>query len=329
MAEQFKLGIIGAGNIAGVMARTVNRMQGVQCYAVASRSLARAEEFGSKYNVEKCFGSYEEMLQDEKVDLVYIATPHSEHYENAKLCIRYQKPMLCEKAFTANAAQAEEILALAKKEGVFITEAMWIRYMPMYQTIKEVLESGVIGEVRMVSANLGYAIEGKERLVKPELAGGALLDLGVYPINFASMILGTDVESIDSSCDLLPSGVDRQESITLHYHSGAMAVLHASMSVVSDRIGGIFGTKGYVVVENINNFESMTVYNGAHEKIAYYEAPKQISGYEYEVEACIEALKAGEKQCSQMPHEETLRIMYLMDELRRQWGVVYPCDTQK
>ncbi len=324
---KLNLGIMGAGGIAGTMAGTVKQMENVNCYAVASRTQEKAEAFGQKFGVEKCYGSYEEMLADEKVDLVYVATPHSEHYKNMKLCIQYKKPILCEKAFTANAAQAKEVLALAKEAGVLVAEAMWIRYMPMYKTIKEVLDSGIIGEVKMVNANLGYVISGVERLVNPALAGGALLDLGVYTINFASMILGTDIEKIDSSCDLTETGVDRQESITIHYKNGTMAVLNASMSVMSDRIGGIFGTKGYAVVENINNFETLTVYNNQYQKVAYYEAPKQISGYEYEVEACAKALEKGLTECPEMPHAETLRIMQVMDGLRRDWGVKYPFEA--
>ena len=327
MGKVLNLGIMGAGSIAGTMAGTVNKMENVKCYAVASRTQQKADAFGQKFDVEKCYGSYEEMLADENVDLVYVATPHSEHYENMKLCIRYKKPILCEKAFTANAAQAKEVLTLAKEAGVLVAEAMWIRYMPMYKTIKEVLDSGIIGEVKMVNANLGYAISGVERLVNPALAGGALLDLGVYTINFASMILGTDIEKIDSSCDLTETGVDRQESITIHYKNGAMAVLNASMSVMSDRIGGIFGTKGYAVVENINNFETLTVYDNQYQKVAYYEAPKQISGYEYEVEACAKALEKGLTECPEMPHAETLRIMQVMDALREDWGVKYPFEA--
>lgn len=321
------LGIMGAGGIAGTMASTVSKMPDVNCYAVASRTMEKAEAFAKKFEVEKCFGSYEEMLADEKVDLVYVASPHSEHYENMKLCIRYGKPVLCEKAFTANATQAEEICRLAKEAGVFVAEAMWIRYMPMFRTIKEVLDSGIIGEVKMVNANLGYNISHVERLVNPALAGGALLDLGVYTIHFASMILGTEIEKIESSCDLTETGVDKQESITIHYKNGTMAVLNASMCLMSDRIGGIFGTKGYAVVENINNFESLTVYNNQYQKVAYYEAPAQISGYEYEVEACADALSKGLTECPEMPLTETLRIMRIMDGLRKDWGVKYPFEA--
>lgn len=329
MFRKVNVGIMGSGNIAGVMASTINKMKNVKCYAVASRTQEKADMFGVQYGIKKCYGSYEDLVKDEKVDLIYIATPHSEHYENAKLCIENKKAILCEKAFMANANQSREVLALAEEKNVLVAEAMWIRYMPMYQTIKEVLDSGVIGDIKMVTANLGYSIDAKERMNDPALAGGALLDLSVYPINFASMILGTEVQKVTSTCVYTASGVDRQDSITLTYKNGAMAVLCGTMCGVSDRNGGIYGTKGYAVIANINNFESMTVYDHQHEKIGFYKRPKQISGYEYEVEACVKALQQGWKQCPQMPHTETLRIMEIMDALRREWGITYPLPLEQ
>ena len=202
------VGILGAGNIAGKMACTLNGMKDATAYAVASRDLKRAQSFAKEYQMEKAYGSYEEMLADDKVDLVYVATPHSHHLEHGKLCISYGKPVLCEKAFTANAAQARELLDYAKEKGVFITEAIWTRYMPSRKIITDILESGELGDIHMLSANLGYSISHKERLVKPELAGGALLDVGIYPLNFASMFLGNDIVNITSACVKHETGVD-------------------------------------------------------------------------------------------------------------------------
>ncbi|WMC94531.1 Gfo/Idh/MocA family oxidoreductase [Kineothrix sp. MB12-C1] len=318
--------IMGAGNIGGVMANTLNKMKGVKCYAVASRNKEKADEFAKKYGCKKAYGSYEELVQDKKVDLIYIATPHSEHYENARLCIENGKAVLCEKAFTANAAQAEALISFAREKNVLIAEAMWTRYMPMLQTIKDVLSSGVIGVPTMLTANLGYVINGVSRLTDPALAGGALLDVGVYTINFASMIFGTEVKKVSSVCTYTKSGVDEQNSITMLFEDGKMAVLNSSMLSLSDRKGIIHGTKGFLVVENINNFESVTVYNTNYEKVEKYNRPKQISGYEYEVEACIKALQNGEIECLQMPHEETIRIMKLMDNLRYEWGIKFPFE---
>lgn len=324
--RKINVGILGCGHIAELMAATLKRMHSARCYAVASRSPSKADQFAEQWGAKNAYGSYEELVRDKKVDLVYIATPHSEHYANAMLCIRHKKPVLCEKAFMANRKQAEEILELAKAEQVFVTEAIWTRYMPMLGTIREVLESGVIGEPVMLTANLGYEMEQKERLNNPALAGGALLDVGIYALNFASMLFGDDIEKMTSTCTYTDTGMDRQSSFTLTYKNGRMAVLNCTMSGISDRHGMIYGTKGYAVIENINNFESMTVYNKEYKKVGFYKRPKQISGYEYEVEACVRALKEGWLQCPAMPHAETIKMMEWMDALRKEWGVVYPFE---
>lgn len=323
-----KVGFMGAGGIAGTMAQTVHQMEQAECYAAASRSLEKAQAFAERFHCKKAYGSYEEMAVDPEVDLIYIATPHSEHYENAKLCIRYGKAILCEKAFTANAAQAEEVFRLAAQKGVFVTEAIWTRYMPFLKTIREVAESGVIGRPVMLTANLGYPIDQVERLRKPELAGGALLDVGVYTLHFARMLFGTEVERVTSCCTYTDTGVDEQNSVTLQFANGTMAVLNSSMLSVSDRKGIIQGTRGYLIIENINNFEKMTVYDRSYHKLAEYERPSQISGYEYEVEACRRALEEGRTECEEIPHEETLAVMRLMDGLRREWKIVYPFETE-
>lgn len=329
MFKQKRVGILGTGKIAGVMAKTLKKMKNVKCYGVASRSEERARSFAQEYGIKVAYASYEELVLDSRIDLIYIATPHSEHYENMKLCIENGKNVLCEKAFTANAEQAEEILALAERKGVFVAEAMWVRYMPMLGTIRSILSSGIIGEPAMLTANLGYNIAGKQRLTDPALAGGTLLDLGVYVLNFAAMMFGKDVEKTESSCILTDTGVDAQESITLTFRDGKMAVLNATMNGISDRRGVIYGPKGYIVVENINNFESVTVYDAEHKAGKTVKAPKQLTGYEYEVYSCLEAIEKGEKECWEMPHEETLRIMRQMDALRKEWGVVYPFEKEE
>lgn len=241
------IAILGAGRIAGTMADTLNGMKEKDerfcCYAVAARELERAEAFAKANGFEKAYGSYEEMLSDEKVDLVYIATPHSHHYEHMKLCLEHGKHVLCEKAFTVNAGQAEQILALAKEKRLLVTEAIWTRYMPMRDMINEVLASGVIGKPFMLTANLCYKINQKERLIRPELAGGALLDVGIYPLNFAGMAFGDDIEKVESSVQMTDTGVDAQENMTLHYRDGRMAALTASMNGLGDRRGMIFGEK--------------------------------------------------------------------------------------
>lgn len=328
MFHQKKIAIMGTGNIARTMARTIKRMKDVKCYAVASRELSRAEDFAREFGVKKAYGSYEEMVQDKKIDLIYIATPHSEHYANMKLCIENGQAVLCEKAFTANAKQAEEILKLAEENNVFVAEAIWTRYMPMVETIKGVLSAGTIGEITMMTCNLGYPLSHVQRMVEPQLAGGALLDLGVYPINFAYMMFGSDIKSVTSCCTKLPSGVDATDSITFTYQDGKQAVLCSNMLAFTDRKGIFYGSNGYIEVENINNFESLTVYDRDRKVINKINAPKQFTGYEYEVAACLEAIDDGKLECSQMPHAETLRVMRMMDSLRKEWGIRYPFEEE-
>lgn len=321
-----RIAILGAGNIGATMARTIHGMKDVQCYAVASRDLTKAKEFAKEYGVEKAYGSYEEMLQDPLVELVYVATPHSHHYEHMKLCIAHKKPILCEKAFTANEVQAREIFELARKEQVFVTEAIWTRFVPLRKTLDEILASDIIGTPYMLTANLGYLISQKERIAEPALAGGALLDIGIYPLNFAMMAFRGEVEKILSTATISDKGVDEQESMTIMYRDGKMAVLHATTKALTDRMGIISGSKGYLVVENINNPEAIHVYNTKREEIATYQAPKQITGYEYEVEASVKAIKEGKLECEEMPHEESLRMLRYMDQMRAYWGVKYPFE---
>lgn len=329
MFGNFNVGIMGSGNIAGIMAETINKMKNVRVYAVASRQQVHADVFAGKYGCKKAYGSYADLAADKKVDLIYVATPHSEHYENVKMCLEAGKPVLCEKAFTLNATQAEELVRIAAEHKVFLAEAMWTRYMPMLTTIREVIGSGIIGEPKTLTANLGYVIGSKERLTNLALGGGALLDVGVYTINFALMIFGHNISKIASCCTFTETGVDEQNAICLQYYDGKVANLNSSMVSLSDRQGIIYGTKGFAVVENINNFESIAVYDRQYKKVASYKCPKQISGYEYEVAACIEAIKCGLIECAQMPHSETLRVMRIMDEIRSQWGMKYPCEVQE
>jgi predicted dehydrogenase len=323
-----KVGILGAGNIACKMAEAINGLDdSVEAYAIASRNLEKAEAFAVQWGFQKAYGSYKALIEDPMVDLVYIATPHSHHFEPAKLCVEHGKAALVEKAFTMNAKQAKELLTLAEEKNVLVTEAIWTRYMPSRKMIDDLVASGIIGNVTSLSANLGYANGHLERMKRPELAGGALLDLGVYPINFASMVFGTNVKEISSTCVKTETGVDSQDSITLIYEDGKAAYLYATMLAQSNREGVIHGDKGFIEVQNINNCEEIRVYNLDYELTARYEVPKQINGYEYEVLACKKALEQGAIECPQMPHRETIRIMELMDGLRTAWGIRFPGEA--
>lgn len=296
----------------------------LEMYAVASRDYDRANEFAKQWGFEKAYGSYEAMLQDEAVELVYVASPHSHHYQHAKMCLEHGKHVLLEKAFTINAKQAEELIALSKEKGSLLAEAIWTRYMPSRNMIDDIMESGAIGKPISMMANLGYPMSQKERLCKPELAGGALLDVGVYPINFAMMVFHGEIVKMSTDVVMSPEGVDWTNSVTLTFDEGQMAVLHSSMLSPMDRLGVIYGDNGYMEVLNINNCEEIRVYDADHKRIATHSVPEQINGYEYEVIACMKAIQEGKPECDAMPHSETLRVMKLLDSIREKWGMRYP-----
>ena len=319
-----KIGILGAGNIASIVAPTLVALREIECYAVASRSLEKAQAFADRFGFQKAYGSYDELLSDPEVELVYVATPHSHHYECMKNCIDHGKPVISEKAFTINAEQAKKVVEYSREKGVFVAEAIWPRYMPSRKIIRDIIDSGEIGSVRALTASPFYAISHNQRLTDPNLAGGALLDVGIYGINFALMNFGTDIERIESSVQLTDTGVDGMESITIHFKGGKMAVISAGIYSHSNREGVIYGDKGYIVVESVINPRKVTVYNENNELVRNVEIPEQISGYEYEFLECAASIKANLTETSSMPLRETIRVMELMDGLRREWGVIYP-----
>ena len=324
----FKVGIIGAGWIADKMAEALAPLEDYCVYAIASRSLEKAEAFARQWNIPKAYGSYEEMVADKEVDLVYIATPHSHHYPHTMLALEHGKPVLVEKAFTANAAEAEILLNTAKEKGIFITEAIWTRYMPLSHKVKELMESGIIGEPRLLTATLCYMMEFKERILRPDLCGGALLDLGVYCLNFARMYFGTDIVKTVSNCQTGETGMDMQECISLSFADGKMANLQSGALCLNDRQGIINGTEGYIRVDNIKCPHVVEVYRD-YELVARYEKPAEmVNGYEYQVYECRRCIEAGLKESPMMPHEETLSIMKQMDDLRKEWGIRYPMDKE-
>ncbi len=319
-----KFAILAPGHIAQSMAKAVEGIEKIERYAVASRDLKRAEEFCAQWGFEKAYGSYEEMLKDPEVELVYVASPHSHHYQHAKMCLEHGKHVLVEKAFTINAKQAEDLIQMSRERGLLLAEAIWIRYMPSRNMIDELLKEGVIGEVTSLTANLGYALRHVERLQNPELAGGALLDLGVYPINFALMVFHGEIQNVTSTAVLSPKGVDWANSMTLTFEDGKMAILHSNMLALTDRQGVINGENGFIEVQNINNCDEIRVYDAQRKLTARYQVPEQINGYEYEVISCIKAIEAGKVECEEMPHSEILRVMKLMDQMRASWGMRYP-----
>ena len=324
--KRMNIGILGAGHIACKMAEAINKTECAKLYAVGARSVERAWDFAQRWQAEKAYGSYEQLVKDENVELIYVATPHNFHYEHARLCLEHGKNVICEKPFTVNAKQARELFDLAESKGLMITEALWTRFLPMRFKLDEIIASGKIGSITSLTANLGYMIKDKERLAKPELAGGALLDLGVYPINFALTCFGSEgIESITSDCVKTPLGVDLQNSIIIRWKDGKTAVLHSNMAANTDKRGMLYGEKGRIEFININNCEGITV-TLDEGRCEVYETPVQINGFEYELMSAVKAVREHKTECPEMPHSETMAVMKIMDKLREDWGIKYPFE---
>ncbi len=323
-----KVGIIGTGWIAEKAAITLNGLKECEAYAVGSRSQDKADAFARKWNIAKAYGSYSELIADPDVDLIYVGTPHSHHYDVTKEALLAGKPCLVEKAFMANARQTEEIIKIAREREVFLAEAIWTRYQPVVKTVRDLIASGRIGTPRLLTATLGYSMGNKERIMRPDLCGGALLDLGVYALNFVRMFFPADIVSIDGTCVKSDTGMDLTNAMTLVLADGMLCNLQSSAQCVGDNIGVIAGTEGNLIIDNINNPQTITVNGPDRTYIETIRVPQQITGYEYQFLACRQALMDGLLEPHEMPLDETLYIMQLMDGLRRKWDVRYPMDEE-
>ena len=281
-----RVGIIGTGWIAEKAAITLRGLNDIEAYAVGSRTKETAEAFAAKWGVKKTYGSYSELIADADVDLVYIGTPHSHHYDVTREALMAGKPCLVEKAFMANARQAKEMIELAHERNVFLAEAIWTRYQPAVGIVRKLIADGRIGSPRLITATLGYSMGDKPRIMRPDLCGGALLDLGVYALNFVRMFTDSDIESIDGHCVKSLTGMDLTNAITIILKDGILANVQSSAQCVGDNIGVIAGTEGNLIIDNINNPQTITVNGPDRTYIETIRVPQQITGYEYQFLVC-------------------------------------------
>lgn len=324
--DKLRVGIIGTGWIAEKAAITLNGTECCEALAVGSRSQEKADEFAAKWGIPKAYGSYTDLIADPDIDLVYVGTPHSHHFDVTKEALLAGKPCLVEKAFMANHRQAKEIVDLAHERRVFLAEAIWTRYQPVVKMVRDLMAEGRIGTPRLLTATLGYSMGEKPRIMRPDLCGGALLDLGVYALNFVRMFFSADIVSMESQCVKSTTGMDLTNAISLVLSDGMLCNLQSSAACVGDNIGVIAGTEGNLIIDNINNPQQITVNGPDRTYIETIHVPKQITGYEYQFVACRQALIDGLLEPREMPHAETLYVMELMDGLRRKWDVRYPMD---
>lgn len=322
----FKIGILGAGNIAAKMAYTVGKMDGVEIAAAASRDIKKAQEFASKYGIKKAYGSYDELAKDNELDLIYVATPHSHHFEHTMLCLEKGRNVLCEKAFMINSEQAKTVLEYAKEKKLFVMEAMWTRFLPFAKEVKKLLDDGIIGKVRMMEAHYCFECQNVERMKNPLLAGGALLDLGIYPLTAMAIIMGTDFNDVKTSAVLTENGVDARNHTVFTWKDGRMAALTSAMDMRAKDEIRVYGENGYAEIDHVANWSEMRVYDSNEKLTSVYKCPEQISGYEYEVQNSVNAILDGKTEDEIMPHKTTIEMMSVMDNLRKEWGMKYPME---
>ncbi len=324
--KTIRWGILGTGGIAQKFSEALDILPDARMTAVGSRTQDSAEAFGAKWNIPHRHGSYAALMDDPEVDAVYIATPHTLHRENALGCLSAGKAVLCEKPFTINARQAEEVVALARKKRIFLMEAMWTRYFPIFVKIRSLLAEGALGEVRQVQADFGIrpAFDPKSRLFDPALGGGALLDLGVYPVSLASMVFGEVPRRLVSAATLGSTGVDEQSAAIMEYSAGRLAVVSCSLRFTSPQEAHIIGTGGRIRIHRpwwFANTITLTRSGQAEEEISM---PYLGNGYAHEALEVMDCLRSGKLESGVMPLEETLHIMQTLDAIRGEWGLKYP-----
>ena len=330
MTQPIRWGILGTGKIAKAFATALRDTPDAKLVAVASRTVDSATKFGQEFGAERSHGSYQALADDPNVDVIYIGTPHPMHYENALMCLNGGKAVLVEKAFTMNRRQAEEIIALARAKKLFVMEAMWTRFMPAVVEAKRILDSGEIGKPANITADFGFTApyDTGSRLFAPELGGGALLDLGIYPLSMASFFLGP-VSGVTALAEMTETGVDMQTVFTLKHEGGTVSSCSCSLRSRTPTELTISGTKGFIRLhDRFHNADALTVtlVDGSSRSERTLHLPKSGNGYTHEAQEVGRCLRAGLIESPVMTHEQTLAIMGTLDAIRQQIGLRYPAD---
>jgi predicted dehydrogenase len=330
MSKKIRWGILGCGKIAKKFASDLRLVADAELAAAASRNVARAASFGEEFRPVHLFNSYEDLVQCADVDVIYVATPHGMHYEHVMLCLQNRKAVLCEKAFALNLAHARLMVDFARKQKVFLMEAFWTKFLPQYEQVMALINSGRIGEVKFIQADFGFkAPEPKaQRLFDPALGGGSLLDIGIYPVFLAQSVLGkpTQVHAFITSYE---SGTDEQCAMTMKFANGALAVLSSTFAVETPVEAMIAGTEGRIVMRNRfhNAMGTIELVIGRQEPLAIDVHREDGFGYQFEARHVNECLRKGMTESPVMTHADTLMLMETLDRVRATCGVRYGVDA--
>ncbi len=328
MAAQIRWGILATGWIADLFTKDLI-LTGHAVTAVGSRSQANADRFAKALGIPTAHGSYEALVADPNVDIIYIATPHPQHISAAKLALNAGKHILVEKAFTLNAAEAAEIVALAQAKGLVVLEAMWTRFLPHMKRIREILKAGTIGEVRSITADHRQKLpdDPKHRLNALDLGGGALLDLGIYPISFAWDVLGKP-SAIQATATFRETGADAQVATIFHYANGAIVTTLSSSDSAGPNRAAVVGTKGRIEIDHVwYSPTTFRVYDNANNVIETFDRAVAGRGMQFQADEAERLIAAGLTAGDIMPPSQSVEIMATLDEVRRQIGLRYPCES--
>lgn len=327
--QKMKWGIIGCGGIAGDFTESLRTLEGAELFAVASRTPGKAADFAKKHKVDLSYDTYEALLANPSVEIVYVATTHNFHYDNVLQCLKAGKHVLCEKVFTINAAQAQHLWDVAQEKGLFLMEAMWTRFLPATKELMKIIEQGTIGEVMFLKADFSFKTK-KDltgRFYNLKLAGGSMMDQGIYPISYASMVFGQQPKGIMATSAMSETGIDERSTELFDYGHGKCAELTTSIAYYNRRFLLIAGTKGSI---EVNNFFSATTFDVIVDgETTTYDYPYVATGKGYEAQEVMDCILAGKKQSSIMPMDETVAIMATIDDIRQQIGLTYTDDMEQ
>lgn len=326
--QKVRLGILGAGRIVARIMADLPRAEGIELTAIAARDLSRAQEAAQQYGAPYAYGSYLELAQSDKVDLVYIATPHPFHAEQAMLMMRHGKHVLCEKPMAVNDREVQRMIDCARENNVFLMEAMWTRFLPCVQELARVVWEGEIGEVRNLWGEFSWyasSYDPQDRVFNPALAGGSLLDTGVYPLMLCTQFLGCEPTVLQSLCRKSPEGIDLNTSVQMQYANGAIAQLFCGMDARGNDWLQLFGTKGYIKMPNCWHPMRFTLcLKGQPEQ--EFTFAQEHEGHHYEFDHAARCIQQGLLESPVMPLSESLAVSKICTAVRREHGIVYPSE---
>ena len=330
MPTKIRWGILGCGKIAHSFALSMQKVESAEIVAIGSRTPGKAANFAEQYHIPTFFTTYKELASFPDLDVIYIATTHNFHYANMLLCLEHNKAILCEKAFTINRTQAEDILRIAKEKQLFVMEAMWMKFNPCIKHLQKFIAEGNIGDVRLIKADFGvqFPYDPESRLYNRHLAGGALLDLGIYPLTFACLMYDHLPVRIESIAQLGETVVDEESSYFLEFTDKKQAMLFSSCRVETPHDATIFGTTGSIKIPDFFHPSGFEWKRHNKHKIRKVEVLYEFPGYQYEIEEVNRCIREGKLESEIMTHSDTLEMMGIMDTLRQQWNLKYPDEEE-